>query len=177
MENTRGLIHIYCGDGKGKTTAAFGLAMRCAGRHKKVLIVQFMKGQDSGELHTVARIPEIHLLRNTFSDKFVSQMDQTEKQTVRMKNDEMLANADVLLHATTYRMLILDEVLSAWELDMLDHQALLQMIKHRPPEVEVVMTGRNPPQELTDLADYISEIHSVRHPYDQGVPARKCIEF
>lgn len=177
MENTRGLIHIYCGDGKGKTTAAFGLAMRCAGRHEKILILQFLKGQDSGELHTVSRIPEIVLLRNTVSEKFVFQMDAEEKQAVCARNSAMLAEASVLLQALSYRMLVLDEVISAWNMDMIDHQALLHLIKNRPAEVEVVMTGRNPPQELTDIADYISEIHAVRHPYDRGIPARRCIEY
>lgn len=177
METQNGLIHIYCGDGKGKTTAAFGLAMRCAGYGQHVLIVQFLKGWDSGELRAAERFPEIKLLRGDASNKFVFQMDDGEKQAVLKKHTEIVARAKTLLSDGGFRLLILDEVLSAWNLGLVGHSAVLQLLQDRPAKVEVVMTGRNPPPELSALADYISEVRKVRHPYDRGIDARRCIEF
>ena len=176
-DEQKGLIHIYCGDGKGKSTAAFGLAIRCAGYGQKVLVLQFLKGWDSGELRTAERLPEIHLLRGDASNKFVFQMDGAEKDAVRQKHNEILKEALELLLEGGYRMLVLDEIMSAWELELLDRDLVLRLLHDRPENVEVVMTGRNPPDELTALADYISEIRKVRHPYDRGIGARKYVEF
>ena len=177
MKQEQGLIHIYCGDGKGKTSAAFGLGLRCAGHGEKVLILQFLKGWDTGELRAVEQIPAIHVLRGDASNKFVFQMDAAEKTSVREKHDSILREASSLLSDGSYRMLILDEVMDAWALGLIDHEAVLTLLQSRPANVEVVLTGHPPPDELRALADYISEVHKVRHPYDSGVLARRCIEF
>ena len=177
MTNEQGLIHIYCGDGKGKTSAAFGLSLRCAGYGEKVLVLQFLKGWDTGELRAVTQIPEIHVLRGNASSKFAFQMDADEKTTVKEQHNSILQEASSLLSTGYYRMLILDEVMDAWALDLIDQTGVLQLLQSRPANVEVVMTGHQIPDALRELADYISEVHKVRHPYDSGVLARRCIEY
>lgn len=176
MEHT-GLVHIYCGDGKGKTTAAIGLAVRCAGYGEQVLLVQFLKGWDSGELHALKRFPEITVIRGDASNKFIFQMNEDEKKLVYKQYNQNLTLAAGMLKEERFRMLILDEVMAAWNNNLLDRQLLLAILKNRPSNVEIVMTGQNPPEELTNFADYISQICKQKHPYDRGMQARKGIEF
>lgn len=173
----KGLVHIYCGDGKGKTTAAFGLAFRCAGRGGKVLVVQFLKGGETGEILLAQRLPSFTILRGNAAGKFSFCMNETEKQTVSEQNNCHLEDIAKMLQKEEYQMLVLDEVMAALNYGMLDWDAVLSLIDERPAGLEVVMTGRNPPQELIERADYISEIKKVRHPYEKGVAAREGIEL
>ena len=173
----QGLVHIYCGDGKGKTTAAFGLALRCAGYGQRVLVVQFLKGWDSGELRAASRMPEITLLRGDASSKFVFQMDEGEKSAVQAQHDANLREAMACIAQGGYRMLVLDEIMAAWNCGVIDRGLVLELLRDRPADVEIVMTGQNPPPELYGQAHYISEICKRRHPYDRGTDARQFIEF
>lgn len=177
MEKINGLVHIYCGDGKGKTTAAFGLAMRCAGYGQKVLIAQFLKGWDSGELRAAARFDEIRVLRGNASGKFSFEMDDAEQRAARRKHDAVIAQAETLVRQGGIRLLVLDEIISAWNLNLVGHEGVLRLLETRPAGVETVLTGRDPPPQLLALADYISEVRKVRHPYDTGLAARPHIEF
>ena len=172
----KGLVHIYCGEGKGKTTAAFGLAFRCAGRGNKVLILQFLKGGVTGEVLLAERIQEITVICGNASEKFTFMMSEEEKIAVRDKHNENIEKASELVSGGEYRMLVLDEVMAAWNENLIDRRAVLELIRKRPDGLEVVMTGRNPPKELFEMADYISEISKLRHPYDMGIPARDGIE-
>ena len=172
----KGYIHIYCGDGKGKTTAAVGLTVRCAGYGEKVLFVQFLKGWDSGELHVLEKLPEVTLIRGDVSDKFVFQMDEAEKQAaLQQYNDNLRAAAAEVQNG--YRLLVLDEIMAAWNCGLVDRALVIDLLEHRPIGLEIVMTGQNPPEELMVFADYISEVRKLRHPYDQGIQARRTIEF
>ena len=150
-----GLIHIYTGDGKGKTTAALGLILRASGRGLKVVLGQFLKGRETGELHTLSLLPGVTVFRGKPLTKFSFQMNEQEK-------------ADVLL--------VLDEVIGACGTHLLDESLLIDFLKHKPEHLEVVMTGRNPSPELLELADYVSEICKRKHPFDKGIPAREGIE-
>ena len=142
-----GLIHIYCGDGKGKTTAALGLAIRCAGHGNHVLIVQFLKSRPTGELKSLTLIPGIELMRGKETKKFTFQMTAEEKAQVLVEH-----------------------------LALFDKDILVDFLKGKPAELEVVLTGRNPAAELVELADYVSEICKRKHPFEKGIAARTGIE-
>lgn len=172
-----GFIHIYCGDGKGKTTAAMGLALRCAGYGEQVLILQFLKGMDSGELHALTRLPEVTVLRAQMSTHFSHQMDAEEMRNTFERHNYILRLAQERLRHGAVRMLVLDEVLGAWDCNLVDRRLVTELLQNKPEDVEIILTGRNPPPALADLADYISRIDKVRHPYDKGIGARRLIEF
>lgn len=172
----QGLIHIYCGDGKGKTTAALGLAARCSGRGRKVLIVQFLKSQDTGELNTFDRIPEITVIRGKEGHRFSFDMTDEEKaHCMKIHNDNLL-RAIHMCRAEKIDLLILDEVIAAYNKDLVDKSMLLDFLRSKPSKLEIAMTGRNPDEPLIELADYVSEIKKIKHPFDKGIPARDGIE-
>ncbi len=171
-----GLIHIYCGDGKGKTTAALGLAIRFLGAGGRVLLVQFLKGSHTAELAIFSRLEGITILRNTQDFGFSFTMGDEEKQQVTRMHNQNLSAAIEACRAGKAGMLILDECLGALSTGLIDREALFSFIRQKPPELELVLTGRNPPDELVELADYVSEIRCVKHPYTRGIPARDGIE-
>lgn len=172
----QGLIHVYCGDGKGKTTASLGLAIRCAGRGFKVLIIQFLKNQDTGELHTLMKIPEITVLRGKKGYSFLIHMTDEQKKQCRIAHDENLQEGVNLCMSGQVDLLILDEVIAAYNYDMVARDLLLDFLRNKPAKLEVVLTGRDPAPELMELADYVSEVRKIKHPYDQGIKARIGIE-
>lgn len=171
----QGLIHIYHGDGKGKTTCAFGLALRCAGCGEPVVILQLLKGGTTGEVTALSQISGITIIRGNPTGKFTFQMNPAELAAVREEHDRNFAQAVQL--ARTARMLVIDELMAAWNQELIDHQAVLDFLDHRPEQLEVVMTGRNPPEELMTRADYITEMKKQRHPFDCGICARRGIEL
>lgn len=170
----QGLIHIYCGDGKGKTTCAFGLALRCAGDGYPVRIAQFLKGSETGEVIAMRQMPNVELLRAKQGTKFTFQMNDEEKAQARREHRALLEAA--FAHTDGLRMLVLDEIMAACSTGMIEEEALLGFLKHKPAELEVIMTGRNPSGQLLELADYITEMKKIRHPYDRGIAARRGIE-
>jgi len=177
MEKKNGLIHIICGDGKGKTTAAVGLGVRAAGRNQKVLIARFLKSNDSGELNILNQVSEITVLPATRTFGFTWNMtEELRAEAVKYYNDYL---AETITKAVdgAYDLLILDEIMSAYNYDFVDHNVLLQFLQTKPAGLEVVMTGRDPKEELRELADYISEVKKIKHPFEQGVPARIGIEY
>ncbi len=170
----QGLIHLYCGDGKGKTTAALGLAVRAAGYGNRVTIVQFLKSTDTGELHTLKKIPNIEIIRSHEMLGFTFRMNEQEKQHAAVVQQELFSQA--LSSAQRCDLLILDEIMAAINTGMISVDQVVQLIETKPQTLEIVMTGRNPPLELVELADYFSEIRKIKHPFDRGVPARDAIE-
>ena len=167
-----GLLHLYYGDGKGKTTAAMGLALRALGSGKRVVIVQFLKGGRSGEIPLLEQLGA-KVYRGKAGQKFVFQMNEAEKAATRALQDANLAAA----MAEPADLLILDEAGSAWELDMVDPELLQRAVRERPAGQECVLTAHQPPQWMLDEADYVTEMKCHRHPYQKGVPARKGIEY
>lgn len=170
MEN--GFLHLYYGDGKGKTTAAMGLALRAIGRGKSVVIMQFLKGSASGEIPMLEQLGA-QIYRGKARQKFVFQMNDAEKAATRALQNENLQKA----MAQPADLLILDEAGSAWELDMVDKALLKEAVLHRPAAQECVLTAHQPPQWMLDEADYVTEMKCRRHPYQKGVAARKGIEY
>lgn len=170
----QGLIHIYCGDGKGKTTCAFGLALRCAGDGYPVRIVQFLKGGETGEVTAMQHIPNVTLLRVKQGTKFTFQMNDEEKVQARQAHSALLEAA--FDDTEGLRMLVLDEIMAACSTGMVAEERLLALLRQKPEQLEVVMTGRNPSEQLLELADYVTEMKKIRHPYDRGIGARQGIE-
>lgn len=171
-----GLIHIYCGDGKGKTTAAVGLAVRCAGRGNKVLLVQFLKSRDSGELYSLAKLPDIEVMRGKESKKFTFQMNEEEKHALLIEHNKMFEQVLAKIKNGGYSLLILDELIGALNAKVFEMPKLIEFLRHKPENLEVVLTGRNPAPELVEIADYVSEMRKVKHPMDKGIMAREGIE-
>ena len=172
----RGLIHIYTGEGKGKSTAAVGLSIRCAGRGKKVLYTQFLKDNSSGELAVLSRTENIRVLPCPESYGFYWKMTDSQKEEATKTYSSLLEAAAHEAVAGEYRMLVLDEIIAAYNCNLIDRAYLLEFLKNRPEGLEVVLTGRNPSEELLELADYVSEIRKVKHPYDRGIGARDGIK-
>lgn len=171
-----GLIHIYCGDGKGKTTAAVGLSVRCAGGGGKVLFFQFMKGNSSGERESLKQLKNIDLIDGYENLKFVWNMTDSEKaKTAEYYTDKF---KEIVKKACdeNYDLIIMDEIISAVNCEFVPLDTLTDFLRNKPQSLEVVITGRDPHKELIDIADYVSEIKKIKHPFDKGIKARKLIE-
>lgn len=179
MSNDRGLIHIYTGEGKGKTTAGLGLCLRAAGSGMKVLIARFLKTNDSAELNALGKFDNVDLVANdkTFGFSKTWKNDPEKKAKATDYYSHMLDEALRQAVEGDYDLLLMDEIIASVRLEVVDKDKLLGFLKHKPEKLEVVMTGRNPIPELIELADYVSEIKKVKHPFDQGIMAREGIEF
>ena len=177
MRCRMGLIHIICGDGKGKTTAAMGLSIRAAGRDHRVLIARFMKDNNSGELEVLKNIENITMIPITKTFGFTWNMTQEKKEEAIAYYGDMFEVACDMATKGSYHLLILDEIMSATNYGFVDKDKLLEFLVNKPDQLEVVMTGRDPDERLCDIADYISEVKKVKHPFEKGIPARIGIEY
>jgi cob(I)alamin adenosyltransferase len=171
----KGLVQVYTGDGKGKTSAAFGLALRAIGRGLKVYIIQFIKGGfDYGELYVVDKLPNI-TLKAFGRGKFVTQQPPSEED-VKLA-EEALQLAEKIIKSGEYDLVILDEINVALSLKLISLEKVLELIKGKPKHVELVLTGRYAPKEIIDAADLVTEMREVKHPFKKGCQAREGIEF
>ena len=169
------MIHLYCGEGKGKTTAAMGLAVRRAGRGRGVVIAQFLKGADSGERRILAQLPQVTVLEVPEQLQFLFQMTPEEREEEKRRSLGVLNQAAELARREGCGLLVLDEAVGAAAAGVLPLAALLDVIDHVP--VEVVLTGRDPAPELLARADDVTEMVKLRHPFDQGQRARPGVEY
>jgi cob(I)alamin adenosyltransferase len=170
-----GLVHIYCGDGKGKTTAAVGLAMRCVGAGGRVLFFQFLKGNTSSERNVIEKLGNIDVVSGIDNMKFVWTMTEDEKAETARRYREIFS--ELKKKAEAYDMLILDEVIPALKYDFISEGELIDFIASKPKNTELVLTGRNPSERLVGLADYVTEMKKIKHPFDRGVNARNGVEL
>ena len=170
-----GLIHIYCGDGKGKTTAAVGLAIRAAGAGKKVLFSQFLKDGTSSEITVLRAIDGITVRHCDTVRGWVRGMTDSQRGQAAYDYSEFLQ--ELFLASAGYDLLVLDEVITACQYRLVPVEALVELLKGKLDELEVVLTGREPSSDLTALADYVTVMKKRKHPYNRGVSARKGIEF
>lgn len=174
LMKAKGLIQIYTGNGKGKTTAALGLALRAAGRDKRILIVQFMKKWDYGELHSIKKIPQITI--KTFGTKefvYKGKAKEIDFQEARRAFTEGAEGA----FSGEYDIVIFDELNVALDFGLLEIEEVINFLKDKPEEVEIIITGRNAPSELVELADLVTEMQEIKHPFQKGVNARIGIEY
>lgn len=174
--NQLGLIHIYCGNGKGKTTAAMGLALRCAGHGETVVIAQFLKDGTSGESRMLAKLDNVTLLAANPVGKFSKAMNEEERAASGQAMERTFRAATEFAVKNHARMLVLDEVCAAITTGMLEEWDVLDFLDNKPEDLEVVMTGRQPTLRMQERADYISEICKRKHPYERGIRAREGIE-
>ena len=175
-----GYIQVYTGDGKGKTTASLGLAMRALGRCWKVLIVMFTKGgNDYGELNSFTELsPTISdnlKIVQAGLDRVIYKENQNEQDEQEIKKGWELAKLAIKNH--DYQLIILDEANIAIDMGILDVDDVVETLKNKPEEMEIVLTGRNAHQKIIDIAHLVSEIKPVKHYWDTGIAARKGIEY
>ncbi len=168
-----GLIHLYCGDSKGKTTAAMGLALRACNYNKRIMVVQFLKDGTSGEIKMLSQQPNVTVVAGMVADCFFSSMSDEQKSATLSLHNEHLAKA----RAFDGDILILDEVCAACKNESIDIEQVRQLLDNKPSHQEIIMTGRNPQDFMLEKADYITEMVLRRHPYQQGICARESIEY
>jgi cob(I)alamin adenosyltransferase len=176
-----GLVQIYTGDGKGKTTAAFGLALRAAGQGNKVLIYQFLKppSLDIGERFAL-QLGAVRIRVEALDvpwDTAKSLNDEKAVATMRTAITEALSRLAETAEKRFYDCLILDEIVFCLSKGLASLQDIKNIIHRRDPAVEVVLTGRGATRELMALADLVTEMRNVKHPFDKGMPARRGIDF
>lgn len=175
MGNDLGRVHLLTGPGKGKTTGAFGLALRAAGHGLRVCIIQFMKtGMTTGESVAVRRIREIQV-HQFGTGRFVDSKKITDGD--RRFASDAFALMKSHLSEPECDLLILDEINLAVSFKLIDPEEVLDALRSRRPGIEVVLTGRNAPQEFIDYADYVSYVDDRKHPFREGLKAREGIEW
>jgi cob(I)alamin adenosyltransferase len=169
------MIQIYTGNGKGKTTAALGLALRAVGHGLKVIMIQFMKGNiHYGELESAQRLPNFTIEQYGRPD-FVNP-ENPDKQDVRLAH-EALSRAKDVITGDDFDVVILDEINVAVSFGLIAVKDVIELMRCTPKKIELILTGRYMPPEFVDYADLISEVREVKHHFQKGVSARKGIEY
>ncbi|WP_088553216.1 cob(I)yrinic acid a,c-diamide adenosyltransferase [Calderihabitans maritimus] len=175
MTKAKGLIQIYTGNGKGKTTAALGQALRAAGHGLRVYMLQFMKGSENyGEVKISSLLPTFTIVQSG-RHEFVSK-ENPDPIDIELA-EQGLRLAREAIFSGRYDMVILDEINVALDFGLIDLERIIEIIKNKPPELDLILTGRYAPLELYELADLVSEIRDVKHHYYKGVKAREGIEY
>ncbi len=170
-----GLIQVYTGNGKGKTTAALGLALRAWGRGLRVVVIQFMKlGDEYGEISALRKMSGIDLFQYG-RDQLITKGKHSQEDVSLAKKG--LRKAKASLTGKKYDVVILDEVNVVAYFGIVTPEEVMAVVRSRAPEVEVIMTGRNAPKQFIDEADLVTEMRMIKHPYDAGVIARAGIEY
>ena len=173
MEQNKGYIHLYTGNGKGKTTAAIGLSIRAVGAGKSVFIAQFVKGMPYSELDTLKRIPEI-ALKQYGLDCFIKNKPSPKDIEAAQNGFNEIAK---IIASNSVDLLILDEICIALYYRLFDEETLLSILKAKPEEMEIVLTGRYASKGLYEIADLITEMKEIKHYFNDGVEARKGVEY
>lgn len=192
---TKGLVQVYTGNSKGKTTASLGISLRAVGHGFKVYIIQFMKGSSYyGELYSIQKLypymqirqygrscPNETLIKN--GEKLCTGCMKCFVQKGKATKDDLemtalaLAHAKEIITSDEYDIVVLDEILNSLDFDLLKMEDITNLLDLQPPLVEIIMTGRNAPQAIIDRADLVTEMHQIKHPYEQGIPARRGTEY
>jgi cob(I)alamin adenosyltransferase len=173
-----GYVQVYTGEGKGKTTAALGQGLRAVGRGLKVVMVQFLKGIESGELEAARRLePEFTIMRFAETKKFFWQLTEEEKAQLKEKVQQEMQRLEQLMKEGSCDVLILDEIMGVIHGGLVSVEQVCRLIDNRPRGMELILTGRDVPRAIADRADLITEMRNVKHYMDKGVPARKGIEY
>lgn len=177
---TQGVVHLYTGDGKGKTTAALGQAIRSIGQGLRVLIVQFLKDKTeiSGELTTIDKLsPEIKIIRSDQKHPIFCKQEDYNLHALESSVNKLFNIAEEAIMSKEYDLVILDEINNVVSENLLNRKKIIKLIKTKPKEIEIILTGRNALPEIMALADLVTEMKKIKHPFDQGLPARLGIEY
>ncbi|MGC8863782.1 MAG: cob(I)yrinic acid a,c-diamide adenosyltransferase [Armatimonadota bacterium] len=172
-----GLVHVYTGAGKGKTTAALGTALRALGWGIRVCVVQFIKGYAQiGEARFAEELGE-RLVLKQFAHDSTRQIDETKLRERRKAAQEALAFAEQVVSSGEYGLVILDEINNALHHKLIGLNRVLQLIRNRPAHVELILTGRDAPHPIIEVADYVTEMNLIKHPFQRRIQARKGIDY
>jgi cob(I)alamin adenosyltransferase len=172
----QGLVQIFTGEGKGKTTAALGTVLRAVGHGFKISVIFFIKGQFShGEYKTLRSLPNVKVAAFGLRQFIKNSEDVNPKE----QNQAVAALAAAYEDVTSgkYDLVVLDEVNCACFLKLIKPEDVVQLIKDKPPHVELILTGRYAPRQLIEQADLVTEMKKIKHPFDKGIEARKGIEY
>ena len=175
MKNA-GMVHYYYGDGKGKTTSAFGLCLRAAGHNFKVLILQLLKSKETGERNALKNFNNITLIPCPEKVKFAFKMNSNEISQLKKEYLEIINQVFEKCEKEKYDMLFIDEIGSCIDLKIVDKGMLIDLIKKRPKNLEIIMTGHKENKDIFNICDYVSYIKKIKHPFDSGISARTGIE-
>lgn len=174
----KGYVQIYTGNGKGKTTAAIGLAVRAAGNGYNVFMVQFLKGGKTGELESAKKMaPFFNIFRFEKKRGFFWTLNAEEK--IELKEDVQKAYQFCMqaLLEKKCDILIMDEVMGALSNNLISEEQLLELIDAKPCDIELILTGRNAPETIISKANLVTEMKDIKHYFNEGVPSREGIEF
>jgi cob(I)alamin adenosyltransferase len=172
----KGYVQVYTGNGKGKTTAALGLALRAAGRGFRIYMGQFIKGQPYGELSAVQMLlPHINI-EQYGRGEFIHVKASPDKEDIQAAQNGLERASDRML-CGDYDVIILDEILTAYHFNLVSQSDILAFMSKKPPALELILTGRYAPQAVMDAADLVTEMREVKHYFQQGVAARMGIEY
>ncbi len=175
MAKAKGLVQVFTGTGKGKTTAALGTVLRAAGHGLKIYIVFFMKGDyERGEFKALTQFPNVEVSRSGFR-KFIDPAHVTLEE--KKEAGRALATAREVITGGNYDLVVLDELSIAVAYGLVGLDEVIQLIQDKPPHVELIITGRYADKQLIEMADLVTEMVKIKHPLDQGVKARKGIEY
>ena len=175
--STKGQIHIYTGEGKGKTTAALGLSIRAAGRDRKVLFVQFLKGQDTGEQYLMKKIPQITHLKLANARTFFHALTIEEQEKLIEETEKEWESLYTKIMSGGFDLVVLDEIMAAMYLGIVSESTVLKLLQEKPIQMEFVLTGRNVPELILKEGNLVTEMRKIRHYYDQGILSREGIEY
>jgi cob(I)alamin adenosyltransferase len=174
----KGLVQVYTGDGKGKTTAALGQAFRAVGNGYVVYMVQFLKGGDSGELISAKRLePDFRVFRFEKDRGFFWTLSDDEKEELKKEIRAAFEFAKKVCREEECNILILDEIMGVLHNRLLPMEEVCRLLKEKPDRMEIILTGRDVPDEIKEIADLVTEMKMVKHPFEQGIGAREGIEW
>jgi len=174
-KNGKGLVQVFTGNGKGKTTAALGTILRAAGHGLRIFIVFFMKGDyDYGEFSTLSRLPHVDMA--SFGFRHLTDPANIKPEEVEQARLALSAAREAVLGGN-YDLVVLDEVNVALGFKLIELDEVVKLIKDKPPDVELILTGRYADTRLIEIADLVTEMVKVKHPFDKGIKARRGIEY
>jgi len=172
-----GLIHLYTGDGKGKTTAAVGLAARAAGCGKRVVFGQLLKGRRTGEVASLEALG-VKVIRSDKVLSFTWEMNDEQKENCKAEQARLFDEiCDMVFGDAELDLLVVDEALDVMAMELLENEKVRDVIERKPAGLEIILTGRDAPDWLCEKADYVTEMRKIKHPYDCGIKAREAIEY
>jgi cob(I)alamin adenosyltransferase len=172
----RGLVQIFTGDGKGKTTAALGTVLRAVGHGLKISVIFFIKGNFSrGEYKTLRALPDVKVTAFGLRHFILENEERNPQETAEAQAALAAARADVT--GGEYDLVVLDEIICACFFKLIETGEVLQLIKDKPQHVELILTGRKADKKIIEAADLVTEMKKIKHPYDNGIAARKGIEY
>ncbi len=174
----KGLVQVYTGESKGKTTAALGQAFRAVGSGYRVYMVQFLKGGPSGELNTVKKLePDFQIFRFEKDRGFFWTLSDGEKEELAGEIREALDFVRKVFREESCNILILDEIMGVIHNNLISEEEVCDLIRSKPEKMELILTGRDVPQSIKEMAHLVTEMRLVKHPFEQGIGAREGIEW